>query len=163
MSAKVPINLNNIINTVLVLLRVDLQQDNVRTETQLDEQLPVVMGDPVQLQQVVLNLIVNAADAMRTLQPRILKVQTNRSAAGTVRVSVEDSGTGITEADQARIFDPLFTTKAGGMGMGLSICRSIIENHGGKIWVEPAASRGAVFQFELPAADGAEQRQDLAA
>lgn len=149
-NAKAAINLNNLINTVLALLHLDLQKDGVRVETQLDEQLPSVIGDAVQLQQVILNLIVNAADAMRTVQPPVLKVQTSRSAAGTVRVAIEDSGPGISEADRERIFAPLFTTKAGGMGMGLSICRSIIEDHGGKIWVSAAAGRGAIFQFELP-------------
>jgi len=150
-SAKATINLNNLINTVLALLHLDLQKDGVRVDTRLDQQLPVVDGDAVQLQQVILNLIVNAEEAMRGAEPRILKVRTNRSTAGTVRVSIEDSGPGISEADRARIFDPLFTTKAGGMGMGLSICRSIVENHGGKIWVEAATACGAVFQFELPA------------
>jgi signal transduction histidine kinase len=163
MNAKAAINLNNLINTVLALLHLDLQKEGVRVETQLDEQIPVVTGDAVQLQQVILNLVVNAADAMRAVEPRILKIQTNRSTAGTVRVSIEDSGSGISEPDRARIFDPLFTTKAGGMGMGLSICRSIIENHGGKIWVSGAASSGAIFQFELPAADSARQHEDLAA
>jgi signal transduction histidine kinase/ABC-type uncharacterized transport system substrate-binding protein len=149
-NAKAAINLNNLINTVLALLHLDLQKDGVRVEPQLDEQLPTVIGDAVQLQQVILNLVVNAADAMRTVQPRVLKIQTSRSVAGTVRIAIEDSGPGISDADRARIFDPLFTTKAGGMGMGLSICRSIIEDHGGKIWVSAAARRGAIFQFELP-------------
>jgi len=151
-NAKAAINLNNLINTVLALLRLDLQRDGVQVEAQLDGELPTVTGDAVQLQQVILNLIVNAADAMRAVEPRMLKVQTSGRVAGTVRVSIEDSGPGISEADRARIFDPLFTTKAGGMGMGLSICRSIIENHGGKIWVSAATDRGALFQFELPAA-----------
>ena len=118
--AKVaPINLNNLINTVLVLLRVDLQKDGVSVETQLDEQLPTVKGDAVQLQQVILNLIVNAADAMRDVQPRVLRDETSRSPSGMVRVSIEDTGTGISAPDRERIFDPLFTTKAAGMGMGL--------------------------------------------
>jgi len=160
---KAAINLNNLINTVLALLRLDLQKDGVRIETRLDEQLRLVTGDPVQLQQVILNLIVNAEEAMRGAEPRILTVRTNRSTAGTVRVSIEDSGPGIGESDRVRIFDPLFTTKAGGMGMGLSICRSIVENHGGKIWVEAAAARGAVFQFELPATRVHMEPQGLAA
>jgi len=160
---KAAINLNNLINTVLALLRLDLQKDGVRIETRLDEQLRLVTGDPVQLQQVILNLIVNAEEAMRGAEPRILTVRTNRSTAGTVRVSIEDSGPGIGESDRVRIFDPLFTTKAGGMGMGLSICRSIVENHGGKIWVEAAAARGAVFQFELPATRVHIEPQGLAA
>jgi signal transduction histidine kinase len=146
----VPINLNNLINTVLVLLRVDLQKDGVSVETQLDEQLPPVKGDAVQLQQVILNLMVNAADAMRDVQPRVLKVQTSRSPSGMVRVSIEDTGTGISVPDRERIFDPLFTTKASGMGMGLSICRGIIESHGGRIWVSPGVNSGSIFQFELP-------------
>jgi signal transduction histidine kinase len=161
--ARAAINLNNLINTVLVLLRLDLQNDSVRVETRLDERLPTVIADPVQMQQVILNLVVNAADAMRTGQPRVLTVQSGRSAAGLVRVAIEDSGPGISEADRQRIFDPLFTTKAGGMGMGLSICRSIIENHGGRIWVSAAPERGAIFQFELPAADSQAASRDLAA
>ena len=148
--AKVAFNLNNLINTVLALLHLDLQKDGVRVETQLDEALPAVIGDAVQLQQVILNLIVNAADAMRAVEPRVLKVQSSRSASGMVHVSIEDTGTGISEPDRERIFDPLFTTKASGMGMGLSICRTIIEDHGGRIWVSPGVKRGSIFQFELP-------------
>jgi signal transduction histidine kinase len=161
-NAKAQLNLNNLINTVLALLHLDLQKEDVRVETILDEQLPAVMGDAVQLQQVILNLIVNAADAMRAGQPRVLRIQTNRSASGMVHVSIEDSGPGISASDIGRIFDPLFTTKPGGMGMGLSICRSIIENHGGRIWVAAAAIRGAIFQLELPA-EGRTATQDLAA
>ena len=163
MNAKAAINLNNLIKTVLALLQLDMQKDGVRVETHLDENLPSVAGDAVQLQQVILNLIVNAAEAMRATEPRILHVRSNRTPGGTVRLAVEDSGPGISEADRARIFEPLFTTKSGGMGMGLSICRSIIENHGGKIWVEPAASHGAVFQFDLPVAEVRMERQDRAA
>jgi len=163
-SAKTPINLNNLINTVLALLHLDLQKEGVRVETRLDEQLPAVTGDPVQLQQVILNLIVNAADAMRGIEPRELTIQSRRITSSTVGVSVEDTGTGVTEADRSRIFDPLFTTKAGGMGMGLSICRSIIENHGGRIWASSGAGRGAVFQFELPSTSArARSEQGLAA
>ena len=131
-NAKTAINLNNLINTVLALLHLDLQKEGVRIETQLDQELPAITGDAVQLQQVILNLIVNAADAMRVVEPRVLRIQSNRTVSGSVRVSIEDSGTGISEPNRDRIFDPLFTTKVGGMGMGLSICRSIIENHGGK-------------------------------
>jgi signal transduction histidine kinase len=122
-----------------------------------------VTGNPVQLQQVILNLIVNAAEAMRAVQGRALRIQSNRTAAGTIRVSIADTGPGISEPERARIFDPMFTTKASGMGMGLSICRSIIENHGGKIWVEPAAVRGTVFQFELPVVERSSSQERLAA
>jgi C4-dicarboxylate-specific signal transduction histidine kinase len=161
-NAKASINLNNLINTVLALLRMDLQKDGVRVETRLDEQLPPVIADAVQLQQVILNLIVNAMDAMRNAQPRVLKVQTSR-IPGKAHVSIEDTGPGISDSDRERIFNPLFTTKAGGMGMGLSICRSIVENHRGRIWVETVIGPGAIFQFELPAAEGRVASRDLAA
>jgi len=161
-NAKVPTNVNTLVDTVLAAVRTDLQSRGVRVETQLDKTLPAVSSDPVQLQQVILNLVVNAAQAMRTVQPRVLKIQTNRSVSGMVRGTIEDSGVGISEANRERIFDPLFTTTSDGMGMGLSICRSIIQNHGGSIWVAPAASRGAIFRFELPAAP-AELHYDQAA
>jgi signal transduction histidine kinase len=160
---KAAINLNNVINTVLALLQLDLQKEDVRVETSLEDQLPAVTGDPVQLQQVILNLIVNAAEAMLAVQSRALRIQSRSTGAGTIRVSIEDTGAGINESDRARIFDPMFTTKATGMGMGLSICRSIIENHGGKIWVEPAPVRGAVFQFELPVVSASNSQERLAA
>src|SRR5262249_36498727 len=102
-------------------------------------------------------------DAMRTTQPRILSIQSRQVGPGMIQVSVEDSGTGISEADRARVFDALFTTKASGMGMGLSICRSIVESHGGRIWVVPAAERGSIFRFELPADARARSRTELAA
>ena len=161
-NAKVPVNVNSVINTVLALVRTDLQSRGVRVETQLDETLPAATSDPVQLQQLILNLVMNAAEAMRTVQPRVLKIRTHRSVAGMVHGTIEDSGVGIGEADRDHIFDPLFTTKSDGMGMGLSICRSIIQKHGGRIWVAPAASRGAIFQFELPAVP-AQSRYDQAA
>ena len=104
----------------------------------------------MQLQQVVLNLVMNAIEAMHSVQPRVLKVQTDQTEAGLVHVSIEDTGTGIDPSNLDRIFKPLFTTKANGMGMGLSICHSIIESHDGRIWVSPAINRGSIFQFELP-------------
>ena len=88
---------------------------------------------------------------MHSVQPRVLKIQSELSKADFVQVSIEDTGTGIDPSDVDRIFKPLFTTKARGMGMGLSICRSIIENHGGRIWVSRGPSRGSIFHFELPA------------
>jgi len=122
-----------------------------RIARELADQLPEILGDNVQLQQVALNLVMNAIEAMHSMQARILRIETRQSEPGMVRVSVEDSGTGIEAADLDRIFNPLFTTKSSGMGMGLSICRSIIESHGGRIWVSNAAGQGTVFQFELPA------------
>jgi signal transduction histidine kinase len=147
---KVSIDVNQIILTALSIVRVELQKHGVELRTQLDEHLPAIQGDKVQLQQVVLNLVLNGIEAMQSVRPRVLNVQTNQPRLGMVRVSVEDSGTGIDGANLAQIFKPLFTTKASGMGMGLFICRSIIESHDGKIWVTAAADRGSIFQFELP-------------
>jgi len=115
--------------------------------------LPPALGDRIQLQQVIMNLIVNGSDAMVPVldRPRILRIGSKPDSGGdTIIVAVEDLGTGIDPATADRIFDPLFTTKRDGMGMGLSICRSIIQAHGGRLWVTPGNSHGAVFQFTLP-------------
>ena len=126
------------------------KKNGVHIETQLDELLPAVRAEKVQLEQVLLNLITNAIDAMRTVEARQLRVTTGRSKQDMIIVSVEDSGTGIDPTTVESIFKALFTTKSRGMGMGLSICQSIIENHGGRIWAAPGTIRGSVFQFELP-------------
>jgi signal transduction histidine kinase len=146
----VPIDINQIILTVLLIMRIELRQHRVDLETQFDRHLPTVLGDKVQLQQVVLNLVTNAIEAMHSAQTRVLKVQTDHTNSGMVRVSIEDTGTGIDPSNVDRIFNPLFTTKASGMGMGLAICRSIIESHSGRIWVSPGTNAGSIFQFELP-------------
>jgi len=149
-SERAPIDINGIFLTVLGLVRIDLEQNGVELKTQLDEKASVVEGDKAQLQQVVLNLVMNAVEAMRSVQTRVLKVQTHRTNPSMVRVSIEDTGTGIDPSNIDRVFKPFFTTKTNGMGMGLVICRSIIEEHGGRIWVSPALDRGSIFQFELP-------------
>ena len=151
---KVPVDLNKLIGTVLKLLRIDLQKHKIEVITQLDRQIPAVEGNPVQLQQVILNLAMNAIESMHTVQPRVLRMTSGVGKSGMVHMSVEDTGAGIDPANVSRIFDPLFTTKARGMGMGLAICRSIIESHDGRIWVSAGAERGSVFQFELPAKSG---------
>jgi len=145
-----PVDINLLITTVLAIVRIDLTKNEIELRTQLDEQLPIVECDRVQVQQVVLNLVMNAIESMHSLRPRVLKIQSERSKRDFVHVSIEDTGTGVDPSDVDRIFKPLFTTKTRGMGMGLSICRSIIESHAGRIWVSPAASRGAIFHFELP-------------
>jgi C4-dicarboxylate-specific signal transduction histidine kinase len=147
---RVPIDINRIILTVLGLVRIDLKKNGVELKTQLDENGSVVEGDKVQLQQVVLNLVMNAVEAMQSGQTRVLQVQTDQTNPGMVRVSIEDTGTGIDPSNIDRVFKPFFTTKANGMGMGLVICRSIIENHDGRIWVSPRTNGGSIFQFELP-------------
>jgi len=147
---KVPTDLNQIILTALSIVRVELQNHGVQIRTRLNDGLPAVEGDKVQLQQVVLNLIMNGIEAMDEERHRVLKVQTDQTELGMVRVSIEDTGPGIDPSNLDRIFKPLFTTKGTGMGMGLFICQSIIESHGGRIWVTAAANGGSIFQFELP-------------
>jgi signal transduction histidine kinase len=147
---RVSTDINQIILTVLSIVRVELQKHAVELQTQLNDHLPSVHGDKVQLQQVVLNLVMNGIEAMHSVPHRVLKVQTDQTEPGMVRVSIEDSGTGIDPSNLDRIFKPLFTTKVTGMGMGLSICQSIIESHGGRIRVSQAINLGSIFQFELP-------------
>jgi len=144
------VDINNLIRTVLEIVRVELQRNGVDLQTTLSEELPRVECDPVQMQQVILNLVINAIEAMQDVQPRVLRVESKLIEPHTVRVRVEDTGKGVDPMQLDRIFRPLVTTKERGMGMGLSICRSIVESHHGRIWVEAAAPRGAIFQFELP-------------
>ena len=138
-------------------------KNGVEVQTDLADDLPDVLGDNVQLQQVILNLVMNAIEAMQSVQSRILRIRSRKNGSGTVQVSVADSGVGIDPSNADRVFEHLFTTKSQGMGMGLAICRSIIENHGGRIWVSAAAGRGAVFQFELPVPESRTASHDLAA
>jgi signal transduction histidine kinase len=144
------LDINQLIRTVLEIARVELQNSNVTLDLKLDD-VPGILGDRVQLQQVILNLVMNAIESMKSVQLRVLRVHSMSDGAH-VRVSIEDTGTGVDPANIDRIFKTLFTTKSRGMGMGLSICRSIVENHGGRIWVSPAARAGSMFQFELPTA-----------
>lgn len=152
-SAADALDINKVILAVLQLVAIELQKHKIEVDARLGDQLPRVTGQEIQLQQVVLNLIMNAVDAMRESGPdaRKLLVKSERSESGGVRVTVEDSGAGIAASDLERVFAPLFTTKAGGMGMGLSICRSIVESHKGRIWASRGAVRGTVMQFDLPA------------
>ncbi|MEZ4647842.1 MAG: ATP-binding protein [Candidatus Eisenbacteria bacterium] len=128
-------------------------------ELDLASDLPRTKVDPVQIQQVVLNLIQNGKDAMRdTASPDdVIRVRTRRNAAGQLEVSVRDCGTGISENDANTLFDPFFTTKKSGMGMGLSISRSIITAHGGTLWFERNPDKGLTFFFTLPATIGDEE------
>jgi signal transduction histidine kinase len=166
---RTSLDVNHLIGEALALVRGDLQQHRILLEGDPNAQVPQVRGDRIQLQQVFLNLITNAIDSMATKDgPRILCVRSEVHDGGNVMVSVADTGTGIESQEVERIFSPLFTTKSNGMGMGLSICRSIIEAHDGRIWVAPNKPQGVVFQFVLPA-DGAtsagasrrEQPEDL--
>jgi signal transduction histidine kinase len=147
---RAPTDINRIILTVLSIVRVELQKHGVELQTQLTDHLPNVNGDKVQLQQVILNLVMNGIEAMHSVRHRVLKVETTHTEPGVVRVSIEDTGTGIDPCNLNRIFKPLFTTKDTGMGMGLAICQSIVESHRGRIWISQAINRGSIFQFELP-------------
>ena len=156
-SERVPTDINQIVLTVLSIVSVELEQHSVDVQTQLNEHLPTVLGDKVQLQQVVLNLVMNAVEAMRSVQTRVLKVQTHQANPSMLRVSIEDTGTGIDSSNIDRVFKPFFTTKANGMGMGLVICRSIVEKHDGRIWASPGVNGGSIFQFELPTKSARDQ------
>ena len=149
---KAQFDLNEAINEVIVLGRSAIIKNRVWVQTRLSEGLFPVHGDRVQLQQVVLNLLLNAVEAMGSVEakPRELLISTEQDHTG-VLVAVRDSGPGIDPSHLERVFDTFYTTKSSGMGMGLSICRSIIEAHGGRLWAEANEPRGAIFQFTLPA------------
>jgi signal transduction histidine kinase len=151
---RTSLDINELINEALVLLSGDLQNHRIIVQTDPSPQLPQVVGDRIQLQQVLLNLITNAIDSMANEdEPRVLSIRSEVQDGG-VMISVADTGKGIGSQDLDRIFNPLFTTKSGGMGMGLSICRSVIEAHDGRLWVVGNTPRGAVFQFLLRADTG---------
>jgi signal transduction histidine kinase len=146
-----PVDINRVILSVLELVRIELQKPNIQVRTQLDDGLPAVTGNEVQLQQLVLNLIINAKDAMLpTPTHRELLIKSEQIEPGSVQVSIEDSGPGVSPSDAEKIFQPMFTTKTHGMGMGLAICRSIVEAHQGRIWVTAGKRKGSVFRFSLP-------------
>jgi PAS domain S-box-containing protein len=151
-SERIPIDVNEVIEKVLSLTRGEIRVWNVTVQTDLEPGLPCVVADRVQLQQVVLNLVMNAIEAMTSKQDdfRKLEISTRSQQEGYVLVSVKDAGTGIEPEVTQRIFEPFFTTKSSGVGLGLSICRTIIEGHGGRLWATPAKPHGAVLQFTLP-------------
>jgi len=151
---RAELDVNDAIHEVLELMGGALRNRQVTIQTDLPAGLPHVLGDRVQLQQVILNLMLNGADAMAAIddRPRILRIWSQADGAGSVTVGVQDSGSGIDPTVRDRIFEPLFTTKSSGMGMGLSICRSIVESHGGKLWALAATPHGTDFRFTIPTA-----------
>jgi PAS domain S-box-containing protein len=146
------LQINGTVLEVTSLTRGEVLKSRVKVRTQLDESLPPVQADRVQLQQVLLNLIINAIEAMRGVAEgsRELLITTARNDAGGILVSLRDTGHGLDPKEVDRLFEAFFTTKAEGMGMGLAICRSIIAAHGGRLWATANEPRGAVFQFTLP-------------
>ena len=155
-----PLGLNAVVHEVIALVRHELLRHRVSLRTELADSLPAVQGDRVQLQQVLLNLLVNGIEAMSDVEgrPRELTVRSVTDEAGEVLVTVRDSGSGLDPRRVEAIFEPFYTTKTDGMGMGLSICRSIIESHGGRLWaVANDEGSGATFSFALPAAASASE------
>jgi len=152
-AAAEPVDLNQATREVIALTLDELQRNRVVVRTELVDDLPPVMGDRVQLQQVILNLLRNGSDAMSGVEdrPRQLDISTEGDA-DSVRVTVTDSGVGIDLKDVDRLFDAFFTTKSAGMGIGLSVSRSIIESHQGRLWAAPNDGPGATFSFSIPRA-----------
>jgi C4-dicarboxylate-specific signal transduction histidine kinase len=152
---KARFDLNATIDEAIVLARSAINENKVSVQTRLAEGLLPVHGDRVQLQQVVLNLILNAVEAMGSVKARErdLLISTEPNQTGGVLLAVRDSGPGIDHEHLERVFEAFYTTKSSGMGMGLSICRSIIDAHGGRLWADVNEPRGAAFRFTLPAAE----------
>jgi PAS domain S-box-containing protein len=149
-----PLDLNEATREVIALSLSDLQRNRVVLQLELADELPTISGDRIQLQQVVLNLLRNASDAMTGIddRPRQLLIRTEREHADRVRVSVRDAGVGLDRQSMDKLFDTFFTTKSGGMGVGLSVSRSIVERHHGRLWAEPNDGPGATFAFSIPLA-----------
>jgi PAS domain S-box-containing protein len=149
---KDPVDLNEVIREVIELTRSETEKNGTSAQAALWEGLPLVKGDRIQLQQVVLNLIVNAVQAMGAVAegPRELFITTVQAEPNGVLVAVKDSGPGLAPASLKHLFAPFYTTKPGGLGLGLSICRSIIEAHGGQLWVTANTPCGSIFHFTVP-------------
>jgi len=150
---KDSVNVNEAVREVIELAYGEALKNRVSVRTQLADGLPLIRGDGVQLQQVVLNLIVNAVQAMGAVTDgtREVLITTSQTEPNEVCLGVQDTGPGLSPGSLPRLFEPFYTTKPEGMGMGLSICRSIIEAHGGRLWATPCAPQGALFQFTIPA------------
>ena len=150
---KQRLDLNEAVEEVLALTEGEVRRHGVVLRRELARDLPPVLGDRVQLQQVALNLMMNGIEAMSSVadRPRVLLVKTQRGEGDRACVTVQDSGVGLDPKTAEHIFDAFYSTKRGGMGMGLSISRSIVENHGGRLYAVPGDGPGATFQFSIPA------------
>ncbi|MCP3475756.1 PAS domain S-box protein [Bradyrhizobium sp. CCGUVB1N3] len=148
----VSLDVNDVVKEAITLVTRELVNHQVTLRTELTPMLPTILGDRIQLQQVIINLVTNGIEAMQAVDDRArgLVIQSSRDGEGRVQLSVTDCGAGIAEEDRDRILDPFFTTKTSGLGMGLSICRSIVEAHGGRLSIVRNQGPGATFQFALP-------------
>jgi signal transduction histidine kinase len=147
------LNLNEMIQETIALMRDEAVRHKISVRTELADDLPPIVGDRVQLQQVAMNLIINSIEAMKDIDgTREIIVKSQRSESEQILVSISDTGAGIPPQLAEQIFDPFFTTKTHGTGMGLRICRSIIEAHGGRLWAVGSQGRGATLHFNLPTA-----------
>jgi signal transduction histidine kinase len=149
---KVPLDVSDVAGETIALVQRDLISHRVSLRTEFAPALPTILGDRVQLQQVIINLVMNGVEAMQAVtdRPRELVIRSRQDEKQNVLVSVTDCGVGISAENADRLFNAFFTTKPSGMGMGLSICRSIIEAHGGRLWATANAPHGATVQFTLP-------------
>jgi signal transduction histidine kinase len=145
------VNVNEAVREVIELTYGEALKNGVSVRTQLADGLPLMQGDRVQLQQVILNLILNAVQAMGAVNTREVLITTSQTEPNEVCLGVQDTGPGLSAETLPRLFEPFYTTKPAGMGMGLSICRSIVEAHGGRLWATGCEPRGALFQFTIPA------------
>jgi two-component system, LuxR family, sensor kinase FixL len=147
-----PLSANETVEEVLKLLRSELADRGVTVHSELASGLPILQGDRVELQQVLINLVTNACDAMADMpsEDRAVTIRTGLDGNDFVSISVCDAGPGIAEGKLEQVFEPFFTSKANGMGLGLSVCRTIINAHGGKLWAEHNSGRGATFHLLLP-------------
>jgi signal transduction histidine kinase len=144
-----PVDVDEIVGEMVLFLRSEANEHAVSIRTDLDADLPEITADRVQLQQVLMNLMLNGVEAMKETGG-VLTVKTERSECGQVMISVSDTGVGLPAEKADEIFNAFFTTKPQGSGMGLAICRSIVESHGGRLWATPNDGRGATFHFTLP-------------
>jgi len=152
---RVTVQLNGIIEETVPLVDRQASRNQVSVTLELTPGLPAVLGDRIQLQQVILNLLLNGIESMTNVtgRPRQLRVRSRSQEGGQVWISVEDSGIGVSDENMSRLFEPFFTTRSQGIGMGLAISRSIIEAHGGRLWAESTVDHGSAFQFNLPIAE----------
>jgi signal transduction histidine kinase len=148
-----PLDINSVVRDVLDLLLLDVRRNGVSVLLELQAGLDPVIGDRVQLEQVMMNLVTNGIESMSDRGgQRVLSIRTKPAADANILIEVEDAGVGVDRAKVDQIFEPFFTTKNHGIGMGLPICRSIVEAHSGRLWVTPGLERGSVFHLTLPVA-----------